>query len=270
MKIKRTPVILKRRPDCFGTFADCKNCTWSENCKKYSFTTVTTLAEASTKRDKRKTHEDFDRETLLRKARNIYKDVTGKKVYWRSDKWLESMEKILSYCEEEDVDPEIYVTAQIDALAEWLLRNNRDLFSNMFLGKKAYLRYMTYLVKQESSGGSFKIPLDRAKRDSEIVEWEFSFATRFILMNMTEKEAVKSMKTDFPEWSRGTCSPILRNKALSRLLNRYYLKSASKWVFTNDKDWSWQEAKNLIKNTIDVEEEKIDKGDFNSELGILI
>lgn len=266
----RSPVILKRRPQCYGAFDCCSvssTCSWAEKCEKFSFTTVTTLAD---KANSKKEHTEHDVASLLNYARKKYQAVTGKKVYWRSDKWTDTIDKILLYCEQETVDPEAYIDAQIESLATWFIHKGKEFYSNIMLGKKAYLRYLTYLAKAANRGRTFQISVEEANKENDTIEAHFLFATSFILMNMTFDEARKEVRRSYPTFEPDRGKPSLRSRALSRFLNRFYLKSANKWLTVQDEKWKWEDAKKLVKDTLENEKEKFKKKDFNSELGVLI
>lgn len=177
--------------------------------------------------------------------------------YKRSPRVLESLSKLLAYCEEEGIDPGVFITAQFAILGPSMARNGRILYHNSIFGKAAITRYNSYLEQRHRFTRTMSAK-DETRRytsaeDNPLFEAELMYATCYVRLRLiadasevdARKEAKSVARMFCADWHAAAVSLDLRLLAASHVLNdaRYGLAN---YVRVTSDDWTWEDIARII------------------------
>lgn len=141
--MERTPVRVER-PDCFSNYLKvekCGSCYFKKKCVAYykAFKQMTTITELTQKKQQTVVSA-YDLlcwfVTKLEKRR--YKNAKG---LLYSQKYQDTMESIIASCSDVQLDPMVYLTAQLETIGVWAIQKGNPIYANMLIGKNAQLRF---------------------------------------------------------------------------------------------------------------------------------
>lgn len=244
----RTP-IQTDRPSCYACYrgdADCSSCESQEDCKnlqKY-FSDQKTVEELAASVEIAEPKSISLSELMTFFAQEMCRVGAGKKLspnFRQSSRWKGTFKKIIDACAVSDIDPRLYVRAQVDTMGKWAMKAKRPFYDNMLLGKNAQIRFEEWIERNGKKNADHHY-LESAEKDSKAIDssGELHFLDLFINVGLDSRKASKSTKRVYPKWSlrQGRADRSIRVRALRDFLSQINPTLPRRIVLSGD-NWKW-------------------------------
>ena len=203
--------------------------------------------------------QDWDTFTFAQYVEFAYEKHVGGNftVPTKNKQWAQTAETFIDMCVRENIDPEVWLEAQLCLLSKFLKAPGNKLYPAALLGKNAIIRYEKY---REHNKRHFKNVKARHSVDlQEVVSGETSYgglAVQFILTNGRKaytKEVRNKLSTNtnkcYPAWSHNSPERIAaRPKALLNVLGSY--SHEFPFALSLKRDFKWSEIAQFLKEQI--------------------
>jgi hypothetical protein len=190
-------------------------------------------------------------------VKSMYEKYVGKEIsiHTSNKPWSQTADMCIDMCIREDIDPEIWVEAQLCLLSKFL--QYKPLYPGVMLGKNAIIRYEKY---RDFNKRNFKNIKARHSTDlQEVVSGETSYGTLAVQYILTHgrkaytKEIRNTLSTNtrrsYPAWSINSSERVTaRPKALLNVLGSYSHEFA--FALSLKRDFKWSEIAQFLKEQI--------------------
>jgi hypothetical protein len=201
--------------------------------------------------------KDWDTFDFLDCVKSMHEKYVGKElnIPTHNKQWNQTADTFIDMCIREDIDPEIWIEAQLCLLSKFL--QTKPLYPTVMLGKNAIIRYEKY---RDFNKRNFKNIKARHSTDlQEVVSGETSYGTlavQFILTHGRKaytKEIRNTLSTNtqrsYPAWSSNSPERVTaRPKALLNVLGSYSHEFA--FALSLKRDFKWSEIAQFLKEQI--------------------
>jgi hypothetical protein len=201
--------------------------------------------------------KDWDIFDFINCVKSMYTKYVGKdiSIHSKNKQWTQVSDVCIDMCIREDIDPEIWIEAQLCLLSKFL--KTKPLYPGVMLGKNAIIRYEKY---RDFNKRNFKNIKARHSTDlQEVISGETSYGTlavQFILSNGRRaytKEIRNKLSTNtnrsYPAWSSNSPERITaRPKALLNVLGSY--SHEFPFSLSLKRDFKWSEIAQFLKEQI--------------------
>ena len=218
----RTPIILER-PSCFAIFKDdseCSGCTKENDCNSIAsdLSQLRTIEEIAASLVE--VSQTINIEEGLMFFIEEYTRVGGKLNHYlrrailTGPRWRTTMERIISACTIAEVDPRLYIRAQVETMGRWAVKNDRPFYNNMLEGDKARERFKEWLERNRRKyADHHRLTLDG---ENDLIVPETHFVEMYFESSDKAKAVARDVRKRHGEWSlqKGREDASLRVRAL--------------------------------------------------------